>query len=197
MCGGEVGTDEICARLAQRRSQPAPLPAGRSFRAAAVLVPLVCLDNDWHLLLTRRTETVQTHKGQIAFPGGAVEPADRTRIDTALRETLEEIGVHQDAIEVLGLMDEMPTISGYLITPVVGVVQWPVELCLEPSEVSRVFLVPLQWLADSQNYEEVLMNLPDGRREKVVYFQPYDGEKVWGATGRITLNFLKTIGLIV
>jgi 8-oxo-dGTP pyrophosphatase MutT (NUDIX family) len=195
-CGSEILTDKIRQCLTEFADPGSVLPSGRNYRAAAVLIPLVCSQGDWHLLYTRRTDLVQSHKGQVAFPGGAVEVQDLCREDTALRETHEEIGVHRDQIEILGSLWEMPTITGFAITPVVGVMTWPVPLSLSDGEVSRTFLVPLRWLADPAHMEEVEITFPDGRQDKVIYFYPYDGEKIWGATARITLNFLKVIGWV-
>jgi 8-oxo-dGTP pyrophosphatase MutT (NUDIX family) len=195
-CDLEIDTDQIRKRLCEF-AEPAPdLPPGRSYRAAAVLVPLVCVQGEWYLLYTKRTELVPNHKGQVSFPGGAVEAADTSREETALRETWEEIGVERGAVAVLGQMWEMPTITGFVITPVVGWMAWPVELHPEPNEVSRAFIVPLRWLADPANREEKELVLPDGRHERALYFNLFDGEKIWGATARITLNFLKIIGWV-
>ncbi len=196
-CGNEISIEAVRRRL-QEFVQPAPvaLAAGRTFRAAAVLIPLVCAQDQWHLLFTRRTDTVQSHKGQVSFPGGAAELEDTSREDTALRETYEEVGIERDRIDVLGCLWDMPTITGFVITPVIGQVAWPVELRLAADEVSRAFIVPLAWLASPENREEMELVLPDGRQEKVIYFKLYDGEKIWGATARIVLNFLRVIELI-
>ena len=157
------------------------------------MIPLVCDQNRWHLLYTRRTDLVQNHKGQVSFPGGAVEEDDTCREQTALREAYEEIGVRADEIQVLGRLPEMLTITNYLITPVVGHMNWPLDLLLSQEEVSRAFIVPLDWLANNANHTETDLVLPNGRREKVVHFDPFDGEKIWGVTARLTLNFLQTI----
>lgn len=193
-CSSEIDTESIRRQLAEFAQPAVTLPADRVFRPAAVLIPLVCAGDEWHLLYTRRTDQVHSHKGQVAFPGGAVDREDNCREETALRETLEEIGVEPQEIDILGCLWEMPTITGFAITPVVGVMTWPIGLRLSREEVSRVFLVPLRWLATPANFEEVELTFPDGRQDKVVYFYPYDGEKIWGATARITLNFLKVIG---
>jgi 8-oxo-dGTP pyrophosphatase MutT (NUDIX family) len=193
-CGSEINTEKIRQCLTEFADPIPELPSGRKLRAAAVLIPLVCCDNEWHLLYTRRTDTVQNHKGQVAFPGGAVESDDDCREDTALRETQEEIGVDRNLVDILGRLWEMPTITGFAITPVVGVMTWPTSLTLSHREVSRAFLVPLRWLADITHLEEVEITFPDGRQDKVIYYYPFDGEKIWGATARITLNFLKVIG---
>jgi len=196
LCEREINKDAIRLLLREYAGPAATLVPGRNYRAAAVLIPLVCAQDKWHLLFTRRTDMVQNHKGQVSFPGGAAEAEDTSREDTALRETCEEIGIEQGQVEILGKLWEMPTITGFSVTPVVGLIPWPTPLSLSPLEVSRVFIVPLAWLADPANREEVELTLPDGRHEKVVYFQLFEGEKIWGATARIALNFLRVIGFI-
>ena len=193
LCGSEINTDDIRFRLEEYSRPAVSLPPERTFRAASVLIPLACDENEWNLLFTRRTEHLQNHKGQVSFPGGSADPEDTDHAATALRETYEEVGISVEDIEVLGCLWDMPTITGFLITPVIGRIPWPVDLCLAPEEVSRAFLVPLRWLADPANHAEVELDLPDGRHEKVIYFNPFMGEKIWGATARITLNFLRAI----
>jgi 8-oxo-dGTP pyrophosphatase MutT (NUDIX family) len=193
-CGSEISLEDIRCRLEGYTRPALTLPPARTFRSASVLIPLACEAGQWNLLYTRRTELMRNHKGQISFPGGSAEPEDTSREATALRETSEEVGIQAGKVQILGSLWEMPTITGYLITPVVGCIPWPIELRLAIDEVSRAFLVPLHWLADPENHEEVPLTLPDGRNEKVVYFNPYQGEKIWGATARITLNFLRAIG---
>lgn len=192
VCGSEISLDTIRQRLLENKA-PGPSRSGNGYRPAAVLIPLVCSENKWHLLFTRRTDLVQSHKGQVSFPGGAVDKNDRSREQTALREVYEEIGVKADEIEILGRLVDMPTVTGYMITPVVGYMNWPLELQLSHQEVSRAFIVPLDWLNRTVNRVETDLVVPEGRRENVVFFNPYDGEKIWGATARLTLNLLHTI----
>lgn len=192
VCGTEINLDTIRQRLLEKGPSRQPAVNDR-YRAAAVLIPLVCHDDKWHLLYTRRTDQVQKHKGQVSFPGGAVENYDGSREQTALREACEEIGVQEGEIQILGRLHDILTITGYVITPVVGQMNWPLDLRLSPGEVSRAFIVPIDWLADPANCSEMEMVLSDGRRENVVQFNLFDGEKIWGATARLTLNFLKTI----
>ena len=191
---GSLSVEQIRTKLAEIRSPERDLSHGVSLREAAVLVPLVCDQGELHLLFTRRTDLVHDHKGQVAFPGGAVEPQDSSVEETALRETYEEIGIPPKEICVLGHLPAFPTITGFLISPVVGMIPWPYDLHLSQQEVSRVFTVPFQWLADPTNRIENEMILPDGRSEKVTFFNAYDGEKVWGATARIAMYFLRSIG---
>jgi 8-oxo-dGTP pyrophosphatase MutT (NUDIX family) len=170
---------------------------GVDARCAAVLVPLARLNGDWHLVFIRRTELVEEHKGQVAFPGGACEPQDQSLEDTALREASEEIGLRAQDVRLLGRLEEYQTISRYLLTPIVGVIPWPYPVRLQPEEVSRAFTIPLAWLADRANWEERPYSRP-GRpgSEMVIFYKPYDGETLWGVTGRITVNFLNTLHLV-
>ncbi len=165
-------------------------------RRAAVLIPLVRVEDAWQVLLTVRTDTVHDHKGQVAFPGGSAEPQDVSLEETALRETWEEIGIRPGDVDVLGRMPDFPTISSYLITPVVGVLKvWPYALRLSSDEVARAFTIPLGWLTQEENIEirpHVIMS----RIVDVVYFKPYDGETLWGVSGMIMLALLKILKLV-
>jgi 8-oxo-dGTP pyrophosphatase MutT (NUDIX family) len=186
--------DEIARRL---RVQPdIPVSPEPGLRQAAVLVPLVWENSEWRLLFTRRTETVQSHKGQVSFPGGAAEPGDEGPESTALRETAEEIGLNPQDVRVLGALASRPTVTGYWVTPIVGAVRWPYELRLAPLEVSRVFTIPLDWLASPGHWKERFRSLPNGFSENVVHYQAYDGEILWGASARITLDLLQALQLI-
>ena len=115
-------TAQLGEALARR---PSTAQAEWEARPAAVLVPLLQAEGEWRLLLTQRTHTVESHKGQVAFPGGRVDPEDESRVATALRETEEEIGLPRDRVRVLGQLDELLTVTQYRVTPVVGVVPWP------------------------------------------------------------------------
>jgi 8-oxo-dGTP pyrophosphatase MutT (NUDIX family) len=167
-----------------------------TLKCAAVLLPLVWCKDEWHLLFTRRTQTVEHHKGQVSFPGGRCEPDETTPEETALREAREEIGLKPEDVRLLGRMNEYLTITRYRITPVVGVIPWPYQFLLEAAEVERVFTIPLLWLADYNNRDEQSFT-PDGlqRPIPVLIYHPYNGEILWGATARITQNFLLTLGL--
>jgi 8-oxo-dGTP pyrophosphatase MutT (NUDIX family) len=161
-------------------------------RCAAVFVPLVWQAPDWHLLYTRRTDRVDSHKGQVSFPGGGCDAGETTPEATALRELYEEIGIEPSKVRVLGRLLNMITITSFRVTPVVGVLDWPTVLRVGADEVERVFTVPLSWLADEHNRWE--FSFP-GRHRGVIAYHPYDGELLWGATARITVDFLGTLGL--
>jgi 8-oxo-dGTP pyrophosphatase MutT (NUDIX family) len=165
-----------------------------AFQRAAVLVPIIYSGEHAELLLTRRTHDVETHKGQISFPGGMVDEGDRDLLHTALRETEEELGIEGAAIQSLGLLDDLATPSGFIITPVVGVLSAVPLLRPNPREVAEVFYVPLDFFAASANVRrqqrEFLGHLHD------VWY--YDTEKhiVWGATASIIRSLLTRMGKI-
>src|ERR1041384_728612 len=121
-------------------------------KCAAVLVPLIWENEEWHLLYTRRTDRVESHKGQVSFPGGACDEGETTPEQTALREAEEEIGLNPDHVRVLGRLVNMITVSNFRVTPVVGVIKkWPTVFRVGEHEVARIFTIPLGWLANSSN----------------------------------------------
>jgi 8-oxo-dGTP pyrophosphatase MutT (NUDIX family) len=174
-------------------SELPPDSAHKPYRLAAVLVPLVRWADEWHLLYTRRTDRVDTHKGQVSFPGGATDPQDHSPEDTALREAEEEVGLRRSDVRLLGRLGEMITITNFAVTPVVGVIPWPYGFLVHTVEVARVFTMPLTYLADPRNWQE--FQRPDIGRSVITYF-PYDGELLWGATARMTINFIRAVGLL-
>lgn len=162
-------------------------------RNAAVLIPLLREGGEWHLLFTRRSVEVQDHKGQVAFPGGAVEREDADAKAAALRESWEEIGLPAKSVRVLGQMPARNTITHYYVTPVVGVIAWPFPIRMQASEVSRVFTIPLRWLAKPENHTRREVERPGGFRGMVDFFAEYDGELLWGISAAITLEFLDLV----
>jgi 8-oxo-dGTP pyrophosphatase MutT (NUDIX family) len=152
----------------------------------------------WHILFTRRTTEVADHKGQVAFPGGRVEPGDAAPQDTALREAWEEIGLRPCDVQLLGSLDRTQTISNYLVTPVIGAIPWPYPFKLERREVSKVFILPFNWLANPVNYEvrSRLVTFPDvtsPQRLDVYYYKPYSQEVLWGVSAEITLKLISRL----
>ena len=188
----ELLKDSLETRLSFELNQ-AIQKTSNTGRCAAVLVPLVRIDDDWHLLLIKRSETVVDHKGQVAFPGGACETDDDSLEATALRETAEEIGIAPQDVRILGRLRELVTVSGYCVAPIVGVIKWPYQLSLSPDEVSRAFAIPMLWLTDPKNRETRIQNRL-GREVEVIYYRPYDGEVLWGATARMVKNLLEILG---
>ena len=197
----------IARRLANANKTPAGpdishlLPGNP--RPAAVLIPLFTLseidkkNHTWQVLLTRRTNDVAEHQGQVAFPGGRSEAMDTSPEMTALREAHEEIGIDPSQVKILGKMNSLWTISNYMVTPVIGVIPWPFPLRLEAVEVSRVFSIPLAWLAQPEHHEIRYRAIPHPysqvlNREfhPVIYFQPYAGELLWGVSAEITLRLI-------
>ncbi len=160
-------------------------------RPAAVLVPLYVDGGEWHVLFTQRTNLVETHKGQVSFPGGRVDPADTSRVDTALREAEEEIGLRRGDVTVLGQLDELLTVTQYQITPIVGMLPWPYEFVLSTAELSEVFGAPLTWLADPDNLEIQMRDPIVPGRKIPVYSLHYQGYTIWGATARMLLNLIE------
>lgn len=174
-------------------------------KPAAVLIPLLKRQigsglPSWHILLTRRTEKVADHKGQVSFPGGRSDNGDPSPEATALRETHEEIGLNPRFVRLAGRLNPLLTITNYLVTPVVGFIPWPYNFQLQNEEVSRIFIIPLSWLADPANFElrdrKLTTNYGYHKILKVVFFRPYDGETLWGVSAEITLRLLKTLKII-
>lgn len=170
-----------------------PVKPNTRLRNAAVLVPLTYVNDEWLLLFTRRTDRVQSHKGQVSFPGGASDEGETTPEQTALREAEEEIGMRPVDVKVLGRLSQLITISSFRVTPIVGVIPFPYAFKVSNIEVARVFTIPLLWLSDRNNYWEFF--LQDSERSLIAY-HPYDGELLWGATARMTVSFLKTIEIL-
>jgi 8-oxo-dGTP pyrophosphatase MutT (NUDIX family) len=166
-------------------------------RPAAVLVPFLRIGGGWHILFTRRTDTLPEHSGQVAFPGGRADPGDLSPEATALRESQEEIGLPPGNVRPLGRLSAFLTVTNYLITPVIGrVLEWPFPLRLHEVEVKRAFTIPLTWLTDPKHRELRQRALPFPHAALwVIYFQPYDGELLWGVSAQITLMLLKALNL--
>lgn len=159
---------------------------------AAVLVPLYERDGEYHILFTKRTERLEHHKGQISFPGGACHKGDRDLVDTALRETFEEIGVKPEDVEILGELDRMGTVtSNFLITPFVGIIPYPYEFTVSRDEIEELVEVPISALLVEENYREE-RQVYEGRTYVASFFQ-YQGKVIWGATAKILKQFLDLV----
>jgi 8-oxo-dGTP pyrophosphatase MutT (NUDIX family) len=163
--------------------------------AASVLVPLVQRDQGLNVLLTRRTDHLHDHAGQVSFPGGRVDPGDVDLVDTALRETEEEVGLPRNRVQVLGPLNTYSTVSSYVVTPIVALVQPPFELALDAFEVAEAFEVPLQFLmtpahhhrhaAEFEGVKRQFLSMPwrgvDAQGQLREYF-------IWGATAAMLRN---------
>ncbi|MFC1976988.1 NUDIX hydrolase [Chloroflexota bacterium] len=157
--------------------------------SSAVLIPIYHKQGEYHILFTKRTETVKDHKGQISFPGGAYEEEDGTFLNTALRESTEEIGLAAEAVEILGELDDyLTTTSSYIMSPFVGVIPWPYPLKVDPREVAEIVEVPISALLDKSCLRLETETLDD--QVIPAYFYHYQGNIIWGATARILNQFL-------
>jgi 8-oxo-dGTP pyrophosphatase MutT (NUDIX family) len=158
---------------------------------AGVLIPLLTGGGGIELVFTRRTDTVLTHKGQISFPGGQREDSDVETVETALRESYEEIGLEPSRVTVLGELDDVFTaVSSFVITPVVGLVEGGVDdLVLAPDEVKSLLVVPVSRLLDPAVHTTETRSF-EGEQVRIHYYTVGD-DVIWGATGRIVYQFLK------
>jgi len=173
----------------QRRSDFDLSPGGWSgmkpeeLTPAAVLIGLVERDEGPTVLLTRRSDTLRRHTGQVALPGGRQDPGERPW-QTALREAHEEVGLEPHFVSLVGLSTPYQTGTGFLITPVVGLVRPGFSLQPNPAEVADIFETPFSWLMDLANYEEHERELPTGEKRRF-YATTHDDRYIWGATAGI------------
>jgi len=172
----------------------------RAHKAAAVLVPLVQRPHGLQVLLTRRTEHLRDHAGQISFPGGRCEPQDTDAVATALRETHEEVGILPAEVEVLGRLPDYHTVTSYVVTPIVGLLLPGHRLVPDPSEVAEAFEVPLQFLMSPAHHRRHAFEFdghqrqflsmpwtgPDGQGQRREYF-------IWGATAAMLRNLYRSL----
>jgi 8-oxo-dGTP pyrophosphatase MutT (NUDIX family) len=176
------------ARLGARRRRV--VPPGLLV-PAAVLIPIVDRGEPW-LVFAKRTDRVGHHKGQISFPGGVVNRADRSPLEAALRECEEEIGLARDVVEPLGALDDTETFATqFVITPFVGLVRAPVAWTPDGEEIERVIEVPFSALAADGGFRVEWWERDGVRRP--VYFFEYHGETIWGATARILRHYLELV----
>lgn len=158
------------------------------FRPASVLIPIVLREQGLSLLLTQRAAHLSNHAGQISFPGGRFEASDLNPVETALREAEEEVGLQRRHVDVLGVLPDYHTGTGYRVTPVVSLVQPPFELRADPLEVAAIFEVPLAFLMSGRNHQRRAIELPDGEGQRLFYAMPYRQHFIWGATAGMLRN---------
>ncbi len=182
--------ESLQARLSSRPARPVDLP-GLVLREAAVLVPVFERDGVPHVLFTRRPPTLRTHADQYSFPGGGRDAEDATPLHTALRETEEELGVDRRRVRVLGMLDEVPTISQYRVSPFVGVIPGDGQYRPSAEEVAFILEVPLAALLDPAILRVERMEVFGAERELYVY--TYGTHVIWGATARILRDFLQHV----
>lgn len=159
----------------------------RTSGQAAVLMAVRIIRDEPHFVLTRRTETVATHKGQISFPGGVREGQDGTLIQTALRETEEEIGIPVESVDVLGEFHDYRAVTGFVVRPVVGVIREPVRFLPFEPEVAYILEAPLSFFRETAPV--VRSRLIRGEPANVYYYD-YQGENIWGLTARMIRDFV-------
>jgi 8-oxo-dGTP pyrophosphatase MutT (NUDIX family) len=167
---------------------PTNMRPQRPWKPAAVLVPVVMHLKGLTILLTQRTESLLDHAGQVSFPGGSSEAGDSDPVQTALRETDEEIGLERHFIEAVGFLDGYLTITGYAVTPVVGLVKPGFRLQPDPLEVAEAFEVPLVFLRNLANRQ--IRSRRVGDCDVGYYLYEYNRHVIWGATAGILVNFL-------
>ena len=179
--------DRLRALLAARPAIEIDAPQQRR---ACVLIPLVRSGGEWSILFTRRSENLAAHSGQIAFPGGSVEP-DETLEEAAIREAEEEVGIPSRHVELIGRLDDVITHSGFLVAPFVGVIHEPFDVVIQETEVVEVFQVPVHALLDAKNPEVRFVPFRD--KKYPAYFYRHGPHEIWGLTGRMLKAFLDLV----
>ena len=163
----------------------------QNLQPAGVLIPVLQRPGQLSVLLTQRSAELKHHAGQVSFPGGRMEDADKDVVQAALRETHEEVGIPPDAITVIGYLNPMPTVTGYAVTPVIGVVSWDAPLRLDRTEVEYAFEVPLTFLLDERN-QRASEREYQGRTIPSIEFH-YESEHIWGATAHMVIELRNLI----
>jgi 8-oxo-dGTP pyrophosphatase MutT (NUDIX family) len=156
-----------------------------------VIIPLFFKNQEPHLLFTKRTDKVEHHKGQISFPGGMEDKTDNNLMETALRETWEEMGIKSEDITILGRTDNFLTNTNFMVTPYVGHFPYPYPYNINEDEISSILEVPLSHLLNPE-----IFRIEKWKRNGVlwdVHFYDYNGENIWGVTGFLLSNFLSII----
>lgn len=160
--------------------------------AAAVLIPLTEIDEQIHAVFTRRPESMPEHSGEVVFPGGRREPQDDSLLQTALRETQEEIALAPQDVHVYGSLVRMPTVTGYDVTAYVGEFEQPYDLEPNPREIEELFVAPLHELADPERHRVEQRTWRDDTFD--LHFYDYEDQVVWGATGYMVYRLLELVG---
>ena len=181
----EAGSDDGVRDVGRESTRPQVLVP------AAVLFPIVLRPTGPTVLLTRRTEQLRDHPGQISFPGGRIDASDRSPEEAALREAMEEVGLNSRHIEIVGFLPEDRTVTGYQVAPVVGFITPPFDLQPGASEVAEVFEVPLSFLLDSHNHQRHSRETPGGRR--YFFAMPYGPYFIWGATAGMIVSLARAM----
>ncbi len=172
-------------------SNPSRTLVNDSLVPAGVMLFLYPKEGEYCVLLSRRTHVVEHHKGEISFPGGRMDEGDETLLDTALRETHEELGVEPRHVEVLGSLDDVATGTGYLISPFVGSIPYPYDFKPSEVEVAEVLDVPLSGLLDERSFRDEV-RIANGQLVHYPCYS-YNGNLIFGATAKVLGNFLRLI----
>jgi len=187
---GQSGAPKDPADPQKRRGDhtlnPGTYPDNPELRHAAVLVPMVNRADGPTVLLTQRTDHLSNHAGQVSFPGGHIEDDDASPEDAALRETEEEVGLDRKHVTIIGRLSNYVTRTGFLITPIVGIVEPPFDTTPDPHEVAEVFEVPLSFLLDNDNHERHTMFYAG--QDRYFWAMPYGDHYIWGATAGMLVN---------
>ncbi len=162
-----------------------------TLQPAGVLIPVRSHTSGLSVLLTQRTAELKHHAGQVSFPGGRMEQSDADIEATALRETCEEIGIAEEQVSIIGYLETMPTVTGYAVTPIIGLVDGSIELTVDKSEVEYAFEVPLDFLTDPGSQSMVEREW-QGLSFTMVEFH-YENQRIWGATAQMLLRFINMI----
>lgn len=176
---------------ASLRERPRKILEKETLRPAAVLVPLFEKNGELHVLLTRRSDGVQRHRGEIAFPGGRREPEDAGLFETALRECREEIGLDPAVVRPIGPLDDHETITGFCVSPFVGAIPYPYPFVADPKEISGLIEVPFQFLLDPENCRHRTILHQEKPRTIASYL--YQGDDIWGATAEIIKGLTRIV----
>jgi 8-oxo-dGTP pyrophosphatase MutT (NUDIX family) len=170
---------------------PGITPPSTALRPAAVLVPLIDHQGGMSVLLTQRTTHLSAHAGQISFPGGRIEDTDADAVAAALRETEEEVGLPRDRVSVIGRLDNYVTGTGFEIAPIVGIVDPPFPIAIDPFEVAEAFEVPLAFILDRRNHQRIERAV--GAVSRSFFVLPFEGRNIWGATAGILVNLAEVL----
>ena len=162
-----------------------------NFLEASVLIPILTFKKDLEILLTKRSNNLKNHPGQIAFPGGKKDQIDSSPIETALRETQEEVGLNPKNVEIIASLPSHRTATGFVIKPYLGLINQPFSETLRQGEVDEIFTVPYEYILNEKNFSIQTRKWNGSQRS--YYVVPYGPYYIWGATARILLNLSRAL----
>jgi len=162
-----------------------------NFLEASVLIPILTFKKDLEILLTKRSNSLKNHPGQIAFPGGKKDQIDSSPIETALRETQEEVGLNPKNVEIIASLPSHKTATGFVIKPYLGLINQPFSETLRQGEVDEIFTVPYEYILNEKNFSIQTRKWNGSQRS--YYVVPYGPYYIWGATARILLNLSRAL----